>query len=304
MPIHTNCEHSGATIHDRRRAIITAQIDAFKPDVVYVFEWSPLGDAFLTAMKRDGRLIVGEIASPLPANRTFRSYDLMMSSLPQIVDHFRRRGMHAEHLRLGFDARVLRRIRPQPAAFNVSFVGGFAPSHPDRIPWLEGLLGEVEIDVFCYGLEQTSESSPIRKHFGGQVWGRRMYETLQQSRITLNRHAWIEVDGRPNTEWCNNMRMYEATGMETCLLTEKRSHLADLFEPDREVATYGSTAECAEKIRHLLEHESERAAIAAVGQQRTLREHTYAHRMAKRPRISSRQRNSPPANARASQMPM
>jgi len=275
-----NSVHVDGNIHDRRREIVAAQIEAFRPDVIYVFEWCLLGDAFFPSVRRDDQLIVGEIASPFAANRTYRGYDLMISSLPPIVDHFRKNGLQAEYLRLGFDARVLDRIKPQPAAFDVTFVGGFAPSHPDRIPWLEELLREVNVDVFCYGLEHTSENSPIRTHFRGQVWGRRMYETLQQSRITLNRHACIEVDGKPNADWCNNMRMYEATGVDTCLLTESRPHLAELFEPDREVATYASADECVEKIRHLLSHENERSAIAAAGQKRTLREHTYAHRMA------------------------
>ncbi len=276
-------EHRGLSscenIHERRRRIVAAQIEALCPEVLYVFEWCPLGDEFIRWAGTQVPLVVGEIASPLPIDRTYRGYDLMISSWPPFVDHFRRQGMAAEHVRLGFDRRILKRLDDEPPRYPVTFVGGFAPSHPDRISWLESLLQEVDIDIFCYGLERTRPDSPIRSHYRGQVWGWEMYRTLRRSRITLNRHARLEVDGVANTEWCNNMRMYEATGVGTCLLTEWRPHLHELFEPDREVLTYRDDRECIEKIEYFLSHEEERATVARAGQLRTLQEHLYTQRM-------------------------
>ena len=43
--------------------------------------------------------------------------------------------------------------------------------------------------------------------------------------------------------------------------------------------TYRTPDECAEKIQHYLTHEAERQAIASAGQVRTLRDHTYQHRL-------------------------
>ncbi len=267
-------------IHDRRRQIVAAQVDEFRPDVVYVFEWSPLGDDFLAALKKKVRLVVGEVASPLHEGRTYRGYDLMISSWPPFVDHFRRNGLNSDYVRLGFDRRILDRLAATAPCHNVTFVGGFAPSHPDRAEWLEALLAEIDdIDIFCYGLETTRPDSPIRRRFRGQAWGMEMYRTLHQSRITLNRHARLAVDGVVNTDHCNNMRMYEATGVGTLLVTEWRPRLHDLFEPDREVVTYRNDRECVEKIRHYLGHEADRTAVARAGHRRTLREHLYSHRM-------------------------
>jgi spore maturation protein CgeB len=266
-------------IHDQRRQIIAAQVDHYRPDVLFVFEWCPLGDMFLAEVKSRVRLLVGQIASPLPANRTFAAYDLMVSSWPPIVEYFRREGQGAEPLKLAFDRRVLDRLTVVPPRYDVTFVGGFAPSHTDRVPWLERLLEEIEIDVFAYGVENTPESSPIRHHHRGQAWGWQMYERLQQSRITLNRHARIDVRGNVVTNLANNMRLYEATGVGTCLITEERDNLRDMFDPGREVATYRDDTECIEKIRYYLAHPEERTAIAEAGHQRTLREHTYAIRV-------------------------
>ncbi len=266
-------------IHDQRRQIIAAQVDHYRPDVLYVFEWCPLGDTFLSEIKSKVRLLVGQIASPLPDNRTFGAYDLMISSWPPIVEYFRSEGIAAEPLKLGFDHRVLDRLVVQPARYDVTFVGGFAPSHPDRIKWLTRLLENLDIDIFGYGADQLAEGSPVRSHHRGHAWGWRMYEVLQRSHITLNRHARIDVRSRVATDFANNMRLYEATGVGTCLVTESKENLAEMFEPGREVVAYENEADCIEKVRYLLNHEQERAAISRAGQRRTLEAHTYEVRM-------------------------
>ncbi len=266
-------------INDRRRQVVAAQIERFHPDVLYVFEWCPLGDAFLAEMKSRVRLLVGQIASPLPANRTFAAYDLMISSFPPIVEHFRGTGIAAESLRLAFDARLLDRLPPTGAKYDVTFVGGFAPSHTHRIAWLESLLREVPIDIFGYGLERVPPDSPIQRHYRGPAWGMDMYRTLQQSKITLNLHARIDLRGRIDDGFANNMRLYEATGVGTCLLTDAKANLAELFEPSVEVATFTDSTGCVAQIRSLLADESRRSAIAGAGQRRTIDQHAYAQRM-------------------------
>jgi spore maturation protein CgeB len=106
----------------------------------------------------------------------------------------------------------------------------------------------------------------------GQVWGREMYEILHCSKIALNHHGDI-------APYANNMRLYEATGVGTLLVTDWKENLHEMFDPGKEVVAYHTPEECAELIQYYLEHDDERRAIAHEGQQRTLREHTYYHRM-------------------------
>jgi spore maturation protein CgeB len=75
------------------------------------------------------------------------------------------------------------------------------------------------------------------------------------------------------------MRLYEATGVGTLLLTDKKDNLGELFEIGKEVLAYESPEEAAELISHYLNHPAEAAAIAHAGQARTLSEHSYAARM-------------------------
>lgn len=266
-------------VHDQRRQIVAAQVRKFRPDVLYVFEWCPLGDAFLHDMQPDVPLIAGQMASPLPGDRTYAGFDLIVSSWPPIVAHFRERGLAADLFRLGFDPRVLNRLAPREPQFDATFVGGFAPSHPDRVDWLEAVMCSTQVDVFGYGLERVPQDSPIRARHHGSVWGWRMYDVLRQSRVTLNRHAWIDVAGRVDHTLATNMRLYEATGVGSCLVTDRRSNLGEMFEPEVEVVTYGTNEECAERVRFLLDHPDAREAVARRGQARTLREHGYDRRM-------------------------
>ncbi|MBI4718337.1 MAG: glycosyltransferase family 1 protein [Planctomycetes bacterium] len=265
--------------HDRRRRIIEAQVRDFRPDVVYVFEWSPLGDAFLADLRNSVRLLVGELSSSARPDRTYAAYDLMVSSWPPMVENFRRKGTTAEYVRLCFDARLLDSLERRPPCYDVTFVGGLSPAHAARIELLEKLADEHELAIFGYGIEHTATNSPIRRRHQGPVWGRRMYQVLQQSRITLNVHGRIEVDGATDTAWANNMRLYEATGVGALLLTDWRPHLNQLFDPEREVATFRDPDDCAARIRYYLSHEAEREAVARAGQVRTLREHCCTDRM-------------------------
>lgn len=105
------------------------------------------------------------------------------------------------------------------------------------------------------------------------VFGLQYYKLLARAKITLNVHADLAAN------YAGNMRLFEATGMGSCLITEWKENLADLFEPELEVVTYRSAEECVEKVHYLLNHEEDRQAIAAAGQKRTLRDHTFATRV-------------------------
>jgi len=112
----------------------------------------------------------------------------------------------------------------------------------------------------------------IRKNLREPKYGFEMYQLLNGSGIVLNNHG--DVAGK----YAGNMRLFEATGAGSCLLTDNKSNMADLFDIDNEVVVYNSREECAEKIRWLLENDSERQRIALSGQRRTLKSHSVDDR--------------------------
>jgi hypothetical protein len=221
--------------------------------------------------------LVGQIASPLPKGEGFGCYDLVVSSLPNFVNHFRRLGIPSELNRLAFEPRVLERLDEDENANNsettVSFVGSLSPAHEARVRLLEHLCQRLPVEIWGQGIESLPMSSPIHKRFMGKAWGIEMYRILHRSKIALNHH--IDISG----EYANNCRLYEATGVGTLLITDWKENLEEMFEPGKEVITYRTAEECAEWIQYFLEHEDERKTIADAGQQRTLREHSYYQRM-------------------------
>lgn len=104
------------------------------------------------------------------------------------------------------------------------------------------------------------------------AFGLEMFRRLRDTKVVFNNHIDISRTS------ASNMRLFEATGVGSCLLTDSKENLSKLFEPDKEVLTYGSPEECAEKVNYILEHEAERCSVAAAGHARTLRDHTFDDR--------------------------
>lgn len=253
--------------------ILAAQIRYYKPDVVLNQAMDCIPSKFLFEMKPYIRFLVGQHAATcLPESEDLGAYDLCISSFPPMVDWFRSKGLKAELNRLGFEPRILHFLKEVPHTIPISFIGSFQVIHSTRTEWLEQLCSKLEVDVWTPDLDRLPSESTIRKSYKGAVWGAEMYQVLHDSRITLNHHGNIPP-------YANNMRLYEATGVGTLLITDWKQNLQEMFEIGKEVVAYRSTEECLELIDHYLSHPDEAIAIARAGQQKTLTEHTYARRM-------------------------
>lgn len=260
--------------------ILAEQIRTIRPDVLYVQELGPVPDEFWASVKPLVRLLVGQVACTIPQHRSFAAYDLVVSSWPPLVQHFQQQGRSAEHLPLCFDRRVLDRLGDVDPQWDVTFVGGLGAIHPERTRLIERVCSNAGLDVWGYLSGNDPLPEAIQARHYGPAWGLEMYRILAGSRITINHHLVHEVGGRRDHRVANNCRLYEATGVGTLLISDHKDNLPELFAPDREVVTYRDPDDCIEQVRRFLENEPARQAIAAAGQQRTLREHSFARRMA------------------------
>jgi spore maturation protein CgeB len=73
-------------------------------------------------------------------------------------------------------------------------------------------------------------------------------------------------------------RTFEIPGCGGFQLSEDVPHLAQYFQPGREIAIFQGRAELIEQVEYWLSHRDERHAIARAGYERVMREHTYDHR--------------------------
>ncbi len=262
--------------------IALAQVEEFSPDVLYVQDPCFFRRAELDRIRGSGVTVVGQIASRLPDSDVLRGYELLVSSLPHYVRHFGEIGVEGRYLPLGFDQRVIGRLRElgvdcgpdSERTGRVTFIGGVHPSiHPARVKLLQHVAAPLELELWGHGVEELAPESPIRARHQGHAWGLEMHRILARSRIVINAHSDV-ADG-----YSNNMRLFEATGVGALLVTELGSNLTELFEPGRELVTYDGAADLIQKVRYYLDNPEEARTIAAAGQARTLAEHTYRDRM-------------------------
>ncbi len=123
---------------------------------------------------------------------------------------------------------------------------------PKYIKLPEGFKGHIKNDVY---------------------WGRRMIERLSQSTMALNFH--VGAAG----EYAGNIRLFEAAGAGTCLITDKKKNIVELFEPDKEIVVYEDQTDCIEKIKYLYNNPNKAIEIGKNARERILKEHTTKKRM-------------------------
>ncbi|HSX37958.1 MAG TPA: glycosyltransferase [Chlamydiales bacterium] len=118
---------------------------------------------------------------------------------------------------------------------------------------------------------------PIKKLFPNQcfapLFGIDYFKLLRDSKIVFNRHSGEALHA-------GNIRMYEVTGMGSCLITDNPNECKRLYKLDEEIVTYTSIDECVEKVKYLLQNEEKRKEIAEKGRKRTLKDHCLTNRCA------------------------
>ncbi len=160
------------------------------PDVVFaldryeqVAEWT-----------RFGTTMIAQIAARVPVmpwnvRRTDGKpvYDLILSSIPAMVEEARAAGCRAEYMPLAFDTRARVCGMGVKRDLDCIFIGTVGSNHARRTKLLEELRDVVTVMP--------------------PVFGREYFRTLARARVVFDPHA----------EWsagaANNMRMFEAAGM-------------------------------------------------------------------------------------------
>jgi spore maturation protein CgeB len=245
-----------------------------------------------------------------------RGFDFVITCTPGIKQSFESEGIRSYLVYHGFDKDALLRLEnhSNTQKHNLVFSGSLFPGanlHNDRIDFIEGLLQEnadltlyvnlekqykIKIKQSIYFLSTLMNKlrlkgvidkipvfdyarSPVRNYSGRllssnhkSVFGIEMYNLFNSSNIVLNMH--VDVAGN----YAGNMRLFEVTGIGSCLLTDNKKNIGDLFDINTEIVVYNSVEDCVEKAKWLIEHNDEREKIAVCGQQKTLKLHTIEDR--------------------------
>lgn len=267
LPVARTLSRHLPTLH----RVLEAQVRETRPTVLYFQDLNFTPPSLIRRLRKFADLVVGQIASPLPPKDILRSYDVILSSLPNQIEQIRSAGVNAEFLAIGFDERVLDEFPEPDRDLELTFVGGVSRSHSSTMP----LLTEVahthpNLRIFGYGASELPP--PLQRLHGGERWGADMYQVLRQSQVTLNRHIDV-AEG-----FANNMRLFEATGCGALLVTDRGRNLSQYFAED-EVLAYSTPEEAAQLITWAQRCPDEAASMSRKAQERTVREHSYSSRM-------------------------
>ncbi len=263
------------------------------------------------------KLIVGSHCAPYGSKilENLRLVDLVITCTPGLNDEMQRKGIRSRLVYHGFDTTLIKRIDTNNLSvmdfiFSGSLIhgGGF---HNERIKLIESILKEkIEISLYAdleknyrihlkqtlyylnkylkplhveklklFSFLQGYDTSPVINYSGAlksakkdPVYGIDMYNLFSKSKIVLNYH--IGVAGN----FAGNMRLFEVTGVGSCLLTDNKMNMSEIFDTDNEVVVYDNADDCIRKAKWLLEHEEDRKRISQAGHERTLRSHSIENR--------------------------
>ena len=282
-----------------RDAVLLHQIETCAPDVLF-FEDS---FSFPAALLREARqrvpglrVVLGWVGVVSRTTPLARDLDFVVTSAPALDAAAVAAGAKTMTMLHGFEPCVLDEAPEAGSRFPVTFVGSIAAGiHEDRRQVLEAAARRAPLVVFSDSLRPSAGeslrnlavaaarrrlpsylrlmTSSLRRHAQPAAYGLEMYSVLRASDVSINFQGW-GVD-----YFVPNMRLFETTGMGACMVTDAKPGLDQLFDLEREIVTYRNPEECAEKVRWLLDHPAERAAIGAAGQRRTLKDHTLRDRV-------------------------
>lgn len=269
--------------------IAAEQVKKIKPDIFYLESVFQFYGEFIQQIKPHVKAIVSWISTPFSNNLSLKGIDLFLSSTPNFVNSFRNSGFKAEYMLPAFDKRVLKYLDPTTNKdIPFSFVGGWSTVHVNRMQALKALVKHTPIQLWGYGYNKSfshrnlayfrhklfPENKAVLKAHRGEIWGIDMYRVLHRSVVTFNIHESL-LDGH-----VGNMRMFEASGVGTCILNDEGHNLNQLFEVGKEIESYRTIAEAIEKVNYYLDHPQKAIEIGTNAQKRTLRDYNYENRIA------------------------
>lgn len=287
--------------------IACAQIKSFKPDVIFFSDMTILNEEqynhIRNMLDNKCKFVGWHFTTINDSNKNiFKSFDQVYTGSKYILTLIKQYCKDVRLLYHGFAPSILNTIEQGKRENKIVFPGSIFMGeeiHNNRIDMF-GKLYSKNIPCEFYGniygsflphtpkqlvkwiLQKNKPSKDritteklLRKNIKQSVFGLDYYRVLANYSICVNQHAAIACTGS------GNMRMFEATGMGACLLTDYREENVDLFVPDEEIVVYKNYDELIDKAEYLINNPAIASEIAKRGQQRTLNTHSYKQKAEK-----------------------
>ena len=271
--------------------ILLMQIKEFAPDIILISDMSRFTKEETKIIKTYVHTInklVGFHFTTLDDRfkQNVSLYDQVYTGSKSFVNMMRNCGIPAYLLRHAFEPKILDKLPDTERKNEVCFSGSIVIgeyAHNNRLDMLD-ILGESNVPYAFYGdiYNQTQADerylniiNKVEKSRKASLFGLDYYSALNQYNVCVNMHApsiWDSVGS------AGNVRMFEVTGLGSCLLTDYRNENAEIFDVDSEIVVYQSMEDMVEKAKWLLENPEKAKETAIAGQKKTLANYTYKNK--------------------------
>lgn len=278
-----------------QKLVLMDQIKNKQPNVCVLYPPEFFTNDFIEEIRHSVKhdiIIVGYDGINRENKYIFEGYDLIITCSDFISEKYVDIGKESYTLNFAFDRDILNRLKLKyRPIYKTGFSGSiFENIHQDRLELIKYIARNFPLEIRSeypgiyrgvnhlkkiarefltdYDFNEFWINYKVWYQNKGPVYGLDMYQFLHDTKIVLNKH----ID---TVKYAANVRMYEATGVGSCLLTDWKENIETIFIPDEEIVTYSSKEEAKDKIKFLLKNESVRTRIARAGQKKTLSTYTY-----------------------------
>lgn len=287
---------------DWEEKIAAKQIKKHKPDILLIPNPGNETSKILNDTKNYYKKLCFYLGHGMIGKKLEHAADLLISVERQLILKDRPSCDKLITIRTGFNREILKKINIDKSNDSIVFIGSVTPEHTERANILAylikkginikvyGVLSEINKSIYLksiYGdfikrlavkkginkvkfmldLEKFNENiNIIKKVYRGPIFGLDYYRMLANSKISLN----IHIDLAKN--FAGNMRMFETTGVGTCLVTDKKTNVGSLFETGKEILTFSSKDELC-GILSDIQTDTKIDKVATAGQLKTLGEY-------------------------------
>ncbi len=280
--------------------ILEAQINELKPEVVF---WNdcmfPNVNYFEDFKKKFPfvKLLIGWDGVALNNLKIFKNFDIVLTCAQWIVDFYNSHHVKSYYVPFGFEEGILQKLELanlKKTIYEISFCGSLNKGpHLNRYLTLLSLIRDgLPLKIFTDAVFETDiyninfvkkllklkhfeilDDRLMMRNFKSPVYGLEMYNVLKNSKLSIN----IHIDKAKNE--AANMRLFEITGVGSCMVTDWKENLSSLFIEDEEVVVFKTIEEAKDKISNLLRDDTLRKKIALAGQTRTLKEYKFINKV-------------------------
>ncbi len=285
--MHEN-KYTLANANNWVKEITKAQIEEFKPDVLYLSDPITFDGKFVASLNFKPRLVIGWRAADIPDGTTFHGFDIFLSGFHGVGEEALSLGAKEfEFFFPGFPTHILPALENIEVKYDLSFVGSWTTfQHKNRNHLIEVISDFAQREkifkpIFHLSGELDKILEKVKPFLGEPRFGLEMYRALKTGKIIFDARGDIRnlrnVKDLAKNETIN-MRIFEATGVGRMLLTEHYDNLYRFFEIGKEIETFKNEKELLDKIVYYSTHDYEREEIAKRGNEKCLTQYSMEKR--------------------------